>query len=75
MGDRFVSDCLRHHPVFPNYEICLWLEIARFCGQFPPFSFRLSRSLCPFVVSLADFGLPSLHQKTPFLAAGFSSRE
>src|SRR5258705_10215594 len=35
-GDRFVSDCAHHHPVFANRTFPIRLRIGRFCGDFRP---------------------------------------
>ena len=49
-GDRFVSDCAHHHPVFPNRANRRQSEIGRFCGDF-------RRSHSGFLVSVGIRGL------------------
>ena len=50
MGDRFVSDCLRHHPVLANRAFPAQRQIGRFCGDFRPLISRIfvSVSAHPF---------------------------
>src|ERR1700676_1856909 len=56
-GDRFVSDCAHHHPVFPNRGNRLRSKRGRFCGD-PVTYFQGFRSLPRLTVSPLDFWSP-----------------
>src|SRR5205823_10911582 len=53
-GDRFVSDCAHHHPVFPNRVDRLRSRIGPFCRDLVTF-FQRCRSLAAITVSRVDF--------------------
>src|SRR5258708_33633134 len=57
VGDRFVSDCAHHHPVFPNRGNRRRSKRGRFCGDLAAY-FQRSRSLQTITVSRVDFWPP-----------------
>src|SRR5260370_16802872 len=56
-GDRFVSDCAHHHPVFPNRGNRRRSEMGSVWGDVAAY-FQRCRSLVALTVSRADFWSP-----------------
>src|SRR5258705_1904970 len=60
VGDRFVSDCAHHHPVFPNRGNRRRSKRGRFCGDLAAY-FQRSQSLPTITGSrVGILGLQSL---------------
>ena len=64
-GDRFRSDCIRHHPVSRNPQLIARKQKSRFCGHFSGVVVSDFRSLRGDIVSRSLFGASVSGGKNP----------
>ena len=66
LGDRFFSDCIRHHPVLRNLDIKTCKHEGGFCGHFSRVVVSDFRSLHGDIVIRSLFARLSPATKIPF---------